>query len=222
MELQILDGIDSPSSPAPQTSPLLGTGNGLDELGKLLKKHAAGKKNTGASKPKKAKQGGHKKFGAKLLSVANKLNKLNPATLLMRAGILASMKLNLGKVAGTLKWAYATKELAQSKGMDMSKYDKLKTVLAKVEKIFYGAGGKPANLKKAILTGHGNKHHDVAGLSGLNGNTPLSELLGEVYHDEFVDGVGLSGNGLGEPGTASAVAAGKRTTRNRRKLPHSN
>ena len=43
----------------------------------------------------------------------------------------------------------------------MSKFGKLKNILYKIEQIFYTAGGKPENLKKAILSGRGNKNKEV-------------------------------------------------------------
>jgi hypothetical protein len=123
------------------------------------------------------------------------------------------MKLNVMKVAERIKWGYASKEFAQSKGMDMSKYDKVKNVLAKTGQIFFAAGGKPENLKKSILTGHGNRNHEVQGIEGLTENTPLNDMLGIVYQDEFVSGMeGFDGFGeLGEPATATALAAASTT-----------
>jgi hypothetical protein len=226
MDLQYLDGIGEINAN------LLGEEKLLGDLGKLLKKNKGGggggkpakkplfkkplfkkKAQTPEQKQKKAEK--KKERGKKLLKIVNKVNKFNPATALLRGGLLASMKLNLLKVAEKLKWGYASRELAQSKGMDMTKYDKIKSVLAKTEKIFYGAGGKPENLRKAILTGHGNRNHEVVGTDGLDGlgiNTPMSELLGSIYQDEFVTGMegfeGFEGvEGLGEPATAAAITA---------------
>lgn len=236
MELQFLDGIDenTPSIKGIDAQDLLGNRTDFGELGKLLKKKAQGggggsapkksgglfKKKTPEQKQAKKEQRKEKikKVGAKTLKVVNKINKVNPATVLLRAGILASFKLNVMKVAEHIKWGYASRELAESKGMDMSKYDKIKTVLAKCEKIFFAAGGKPENMKKAILTGRGNKNHEVAGIQpidGMNEETPLSELLGAVFTDEFVYGMeefsgfeGLEGfDELGEPATAASITA---------------
>ena len=134
-------------------------------------------------------------------------NRLNPATTLIREGVLISMKLNLFKVAQRLKYAYLGEDEARKKEMDMDKFAKLKKVKEKLEKIFYDAGGKPENLKKAILTGKGNSKgkHDVNGLgyfaddmSGMDENTPSSTLLGlDIYESE----------GFGELGSATAAAA---------------
>ncbi len=209
MDLQFLDGIDDTD---------------IGDLGKLLKKRAAGggakKQALFKKSPEKkaANKEKRKNFGKKALKVVNKLNRINPAIVLLRAGILASMKLNVLKIAEKIKWGYASPDVAQSKGMDMSKYGKIKDVLAKTEKIFFAAGGKPENLRKSILTGHGNRNRDLAGIDGFTDSSSLSELLGSIYQDEFVNGMegfegfeGLEGVGelgeLGEPATAASLAA---------------
>jgi hypothetical protein len=117
------------------------------------------------------------------------------------------MKLNLFKVAQRLKYAYLSEDDARKKEMDMEKFSKLRKIKEKLEKIFYDAGGKPENLKKAILTGKGNSKgkHDVNGLgyipddmSGMDENTPSNTLLGmDIYQSE----------GFGELGSATAAAA---------------
>ncbi len=216
MDLQFLDGIgDNNTLMGVDANDLYGNLSDIGELGQLLRKAKKGGGGGGGSKPglfkkktpeqKKQKKEERKK---KLLKVVNKVNKVNLGAALLRAGILASMKLNILKVAERLKWAYATREQAESKGMDMSKYDKLKQVLAKTEKIFYVSGGKPENLRKAIITGRGNRNHEVAGLDGYNESTPLNELLGAIYQDEFVNGVeGLSGDGMGVVTAAATTAS---------------
>jgi hypothetical protein len=114
------------------------------------------------------------------------------------------MKLNIMKVAQRLKYAYMSDEDAKKKGVDMAKFQHLKTIKDKLEQIFYGAGGKPENLKKAILTGKGNKNHDVSGLGEMNEATPLSQLLGdEIFHSENAETLGA----LGEPVTAASITA---------------
>jgi len=202
MELQFLDGIGENNETliGIDAQDLFGNNDELSELGRLLKKKTP--------EQKAAKKEKRKKFGKKLLNVVNKVNKLNPATALLRAGILASMKLNVMKIAEKIKWGYATPEYAQSKGMDMSKYDKVKKVLQKTEQIFYVSGGNPKNLRKAILTGRGNRNHEVAGVDGYSEQTELSQLLGDIYADEFVHGMeGFAGpEGLGVV-TAAAVGA---------------
>ena len=140
------------------------------DLGKLFKRKAASGGGGGGGGAKKGifkklsqppgSDGGKK--GGKLKNFIHKAlhvtNRVNPATALIRSGVLISMKLNLFKVAQRLKFAYLTDEQARQKEVDMSKFDRLKKVKEKLEKIFYDAGGKPENLKKAILTGKGNKN----------------------------------------------------------------
>lgn len=174
MDLQYLNGLDGYSD-----GYMEGTG-GMDELGKLFKKKAksggssgGGKKKGGLFKKigqgiKKAGQGVKKAVKkVNLKKVLNVVNKFNPATVALRNGVLASMKLNIGNVGKRLRWSYITPEQAKAKKMDMGKWNKLVETRKKLEKIFYGAGGKPENLKKAILNGKGNKNHEVHGLDGF-------------------------------------------------------
>lgn len=219
MELEYLNGI--PSTNNVDVQDLMGWEE-LDggDLGKLFKRKAASGGGGGGGGQKKGifkkftqppgSDGGKK--GGKLKNFIHKAlhvtNRVNPATALIRSGVLISMKLNLFKVAQRLKFAYLTDEQAKQKEVDMGKFERLKKVREKLEKIFYDAGGKPENLKKAILTGKGNKNHEVSGLgyilddmSGLDESSSLELLLGnEMYHDENF-------NGLGELGSATASAA---------------
>lgn len=166
---------------------------------------------SGASKKKKG-------FFKKLVST---VNKVNPATLLLRNGVLAAMKLNMFQVASRLKWSYISPNDAAKRKILPDKYQKLVAVRQKLENIFYGAGGKPDNLRKAILKGKGNKDKSVAvfglgylpsdaGIEFMGIDTPLPQLLGpDIWHSENVDGMeGFEGFGeLGEPATGTAIAA---------------
>lgn len=143
----------------------------------------------------------------------NIINKLNPATALVRAGVLASMKLNVGKVAGKLRYTYLSEGQATQLNIIPSKFSQLVKIRQKLEKLFYGAGGNPANLKKAILEGKGNRDRKVA----LNGweddpryipfDGDLETIIGqEVYSSELAPAeTNLSG--LGEPITAATAIA---------------
>lgn len=183
MDLQYLSGLDE-----------------TEEVGKLFKKKSGGEK----------KKGGLKKFINKAVHITNRIN---PATVLLRNGVLASMKLNIFKIAQRLKFAYLSDEEAKKRGVDMGKFQKLKTIKDKLEKIFYGAGGKPENLKKAILTGRGNKNKEVSGLgysdsdydfSDMDESSPLPQLLGEeIFNSENSESLGE----LGEPVTAASITA---------------
>lgn len=143
----------------------------------------------------------------------HKINKVNPATALLRAGVLASMKLNVGKVAGKLRYSYWSEAEATKRNMQPGKHAQLIQVREKLEKIFYGAGGEPKNLKKSILEGRGNKDK----LVGLNGLTPsfygidyndLESVIGSDTYSEEFDQVHGSVQGLGEIiSTTTAIAS---------------
>jgi len=196
MDLQLLNGLDDPNAPMGEMGDFPeGYAGELGDLGKL-------------------------KLKINFKKVLNAVNKLNPATVLLRNGLLASMKLNIGGVAGKLRWSYATPAQAAAKGITAQKLAKLIKVRNSLEKIFYGAGGNLKNLKKAILKGKGNKDKAVlAGLGSLgdwgnidnmNLQTPLSQLLGpDIYYSENERTFqGFDGFGeLGEPITLASVGA---------------
>jgi uncharacterized membrane protein YgcG len=169
MDLQYLNGLDDVGY---TDSYLLDGSDDMDELGKLFKKKSStgGKKNGGGIFKKignAAKKVGKGIKKVNLKKVLNVVNKVNPATVALRNGVLASMKLNIGNVARRMRWSYLTTDQAKAKKMDMGRWQKLVQARQKLEKIFYGAGGKPENLKKAILQGKGNKDKAVHGFDGF-------------------------------------------------------
>lgn len=193
MKLHYLNGIENEQNNQlmeieenVDTLDLMGTEDDFDGIGKI--------------NLKKIKEGAKKALHV--------VNRLNPATGLLRVGVLASMKLNLMKIAGRIRYAYLTEEQAKAKGLDIDKYHKLKKILTKLEDVFYSGGGKKENLKKAILTGKGNKDREVSGLGMVadttfyDENTPLDVLLSGIYKDEEMEGL----DGLGVV-TSAAVAA---------------
>jgi len=162
-------------------------------------------------------QAGGTKPGKKgiLKKVLNTVNRVNPPTVLLRNGILAAMKLNIKNVAKRLRWSYLTPDQAAQKGIDPQKFQRLIATREKLEKIFYGAGGNPKNLKQSILSGKGNADKGVAGLNGISfagldymsTYTPLPQILGpEIYYAENVGGFEGLGQ-LGEPITLASVGA---------------
>lgn len=224
MDLQYLNGLGNPMPYSSKDDQIL---DGDDEFGELglfgkrkKKPQAAAAANITANPDAVPASGAKKKKGffKKLLNVANKVN---PATLALRNGILVAMKLNIGKIGSRLRWSYLSPNAAKTKGMDLERYGQLVKTRQKLESIFYNAGGNPNNMKKAILKGKGNKDHAVNGLLGLgaiepdkgienmNIHTPIVELLGDIYYDENVrdtDGYYALGE-LGEPVTIATVAA---------------
>ena len=236
MDLQYLNGFDN--NPALYADPnehyLLGTGNGMEELGKIFsKRFATNNSSNHSKKPSQGKQpskmtGKQKRVARRAKAdaegkprgfkkILNKFNKFNPVTIALRNGVLASMKLNIKNVAGRLRWTYLTPEAALKKGIIPEKFQKLLNTRKRLENIFYKAGGKPDNLRKAILKGKGNKDRAVQGLDGFDGTveymneyTPLNQLLGvEIYHSENIEGMeDVAGLGdLGEPLTLASIAA---------------
>ncbi|MCR9171923.1 MAG: hypothetical protein NXI10_05495 [bacterium] len=145
----------------------------------------------------------------------NQLNKINPAAALLRAGVLASMRLNLFKVASHLRFAYWTPAQARRRNFNMAKYNALQQLRKRIEKVYYGAGGKPEALKKAILTGKGNRNNMVQ----LNGpgwgdititddSASLRKIIGDdLYFDEAVELEADGLNGLDGAAAGAAIAA---------------
>lgn len=226
MDLQYLDGLGTILPYNSAHDRVINGATEDNEFGELglfgKKKKKPAENNDAMANPDAVPGTGKKKkkgFFKKLLNVANKVN---PVTLALRNGVLVAMKLNIGKIGSRLRWSYLSPNAARAKGIDMPRYQQLVKTRQKLEDIFSNAGGNPANMKKAILKGKGNKDHAVNGLLGLNGYvqdqgimkmniyTPLPQLLGpEIYYDENVNGMeGFEGFGeLGEPATMASVAA---------------
>ncbi|NLR82252.1 hypothetical protein [Chitinophaga eiseniae] len=224
MELQYLNGLDATPYSSAEDQVFFGS----DEFGELglfgrrRRKRQAAAEEDPLKNPDAVPGTGKKKkkgFFRKLLNVTNKIN---PVTLALRNGVLAAMKLNIGKIGSRLRWSYLSPNAARAKGIDMGRYAQLVKTRQKLEDIFSNAGGNPVNMKKAILKGKGNKDHAVNGLLGLGAlvqdegimqmsiHTPLPQLLGpEIYYDENVHGMdGFAGFGeLGEPITLATVGA---------------
>jgi hypothetical protein len=144
-----------------------------DELGAIQPKKFFASVKTAVSNAGKAV--------AKVATTAAKaVVKYNPVSIVARNGYLLALKLNVSGISSKLKWGYATQAQAAAKGINAANWQRSKTALAKVEKLFADKlqGSKTA-LQNAILKGK------AGGLSGE-------------------DGFGAS---LGEPVTASAIAA---------------
>lgn len=194
MDLEYLNGFDGLQ--LSEDAHLLGVDH--DEIGKLkiLEKAGAAIKNV------------VKKAGEVTKKVVHAVNVVNPATLLLRNGFLAAMKTNLLNVAGRIKWAYLSEEKAKAQGFDMKKYEQLRKLRDRMEKTFYGAGGKPENLKEAILTGKGNAGKEVSGFGLIPIYAMQSEGLTvrELLGNDLYERANGELSGLGEPVTATAIA----------------
>ena len=108
--------------------------------------------------------------------------KYNPLSIAARGGFLLAMKLNLGKMASKLKWAYGTQQQAAAKNVSAGTWQKSKDALVKVERLFADKlQGSRTALKNAILKGR------AGNLSG--------------YVEEQMSGY------LGDPASATVIAA---------------
>jgi len=144
--------------------------DGLDEL------YGDYDELSGKKAPKKAgKKGFFKKVGTAVKKVGKTAIKaavrFNPLVITARNGFLLAMKLNLKKMGTKLKWAYATKEQAAAKGVSESDWQKSKTALAKIEKLFADRlQGKKSALKNAVLKGK------AGGINGFEDETSVQGL----------------------------------------------
>lgn len=153
------------------------------------------------------------KIGGRIL---NAVNTVNPATVLLRTGILIGLKTNMLKISQKLRYGFLTNGQARAKRVKPDSHKQLVAINQKLRGIFYKSGGKPENYKKAILAGKGNTDRDVT-LSGLHSahlgyvydlsNATVEDILGPELTDyETRDQLnGLAG--LGEPVSASAAVA---------------
>lgn len=163
-----------------------------EEMGNIFKKIGSGIKKVA------------KKVGDKVGDGVRFINRFaNPATILLRNGFLLAMKVNLLNVGGRLRFAYLTDAQAKERGMNMDSLKKLRSVKDRAETVYWQAGGKKENLKKAILKGKGNKDKRVP-LSGLDGLDEVYADLDEynIIHNDIND-LGE----LGDPATGAALAA---------------
>lgn len=215
MDLHFLNGIDPDSiarnGGSIDAQDLLANGLFNNEMGsiKTFLQNGAGKVTQTAQNVKQKAQ----KAGAVVKKSLHIVNRGNPATTALRLGVLAGMKTNMFGIASNLRYAYLNDQEAQRRGLNMKRFSRLKLLREKLEKIFFSAGGKPENLKEAILTGKGNQNKEVAlnGYGHFLGNfseqMQLKEILGEdMFYDEKADSL----NGLnGELGvvTAAVVSA---------------
>ena len=167
-----------------------------EEMGNIFKKVGQAVKKTATKVADKVGDG---------IRVINRY--VNPATLLLRNGFLLAMKINLMNVAGRLRYAYLTDSQAQAKGMNLDELKKLRTIKDRAETVYWQAGGKKENLKKAILQGKGNSDRSVA-VNGLNGIDDVYADLDEYYiiHDNGVNGLGELASGTAIAAASSAVA----------------
>jgi hypothetical protein len=144
------------------------------------------------------------------------INRVNPAITTVRLGILTAMKTNMLNVAEKLRYAYLSEMDAVKRNLNAKRHARFIKVRDKLAKLFFAAGGKPDNLKTAILTGKGNENKDVA-LSGygslhgftsaINPQTNVREVLGEEMFNDEMPQQGINGTGTLGIVAAAAVAS---------------
>jgi hypothetical protein len=215
MDLNFLNGLDpeiiARNGGSVDASDLLSNGAIFDQVGsvKSFFQNAGNKIKNAASNVKQNVKETAQKVANAVQKPLHTVNRLNPATVALRLGVLTGMKTNLFGIAEKLRYAYLSDQEAARRGLNMKRHKRYKLLREKLEKIFFSAGGKPENLKEAILTGNGNKNREVA-LSGfshslgtVNDQMQLIAILGEeLYYDEKADSL----NGLnGQLGVATAA-----------------
>jgi len=217
MELQFLNGIPAAYKADGNINidaeDLL-DGLDIEEIGELGKGKVKAKIQQATTKAKTAVKTIAKKVQSsavvqKAKKAVNVVNKVNPVTALLRAGILAALKTNILNVAGKLRYSYLTTQQALQKSFDLGKHQRLIQTRQRLEKIFYTAGGDPKNFKEAILTGRGNRNKEVplAGFTDINynnynNNNTLSQILGGRMFVSEMQGV----SGLGSLGVVTSAA----------------
>jgi hypothetical protein len=160
--------------------------------------------------------------------------KFNPLSIAARGGFLLAMKLNLGKMASKLKWAYGTQQQATAKNVSAGTWQKSKDALVKVERLFADKlqGSRDA-LKNAILKGRaGNLSGYVEEqMSGYLGDPASATVIaaaapviiatikilkesGLIGKDENVDINTLTSEVSSDPGAANAAAEFQQTDPN--------
>ncbi|WP_296684124.1 hypothetical protein [Flavobacterium sp.] len=160
--------------------------------------------------------------------------KFNPLSIAARGGFLLAMKLNLGKMASKLKWAYGTQQQAAAKNVSATTWQKSKDALVKVEKLFADKlQGSRVALKNAILKGRaGNLSGYVEEqMSGYLGDPASATVIaaaapviiatikilkesGLIGKDENVDMNSLTNEVNADPGAAQAAAEFQETDPN--------
>lgn len=91
--------------------------------------------------------------GQKIKTAAKTIVQQNPVTVSIRGGVLLAMRTNAFKMADRIKWGYLTETEAVKRGFDLVEWKKVKAALDNTIAAFQKLGGKPENLKDAILKG---------------------------------------------------------------------
>ena len=101
----------------------------------------------------------------------------NPLTLLMRAGVLMAMKVNLFGMAERLLPALLTKEEAAKRNVPEALWIRSKNGLDKVAKVFEVIGGKRSKLERYIREGLAGKKKTLAGLGAADPYSAAAAII---------------------------------------------
>jgi hypothetical protein len=111
--------------------------------------------------------------------ILNKALKYNPATAIVRNGVIAAARINMFGMAVRLYPAFITEQEAKAKGIKLSAIPKAKKAWDKVSNFFKkGMGGNPENLKSAIISGHDKPVFKRAKRSGFDGTDEFYNVSG--------------------------------------------
>lgn len=135
-----------------------------------------------------------KKVGDAAGKVIRKINKINPATLVLRNAFLLGMKVNFMNVPKRLRYAYLSDDEARKRGMNLAELAKLRKVRDKAETIYWQAGGQKDKLKLAILKGKGNRDSKVplAGLGSITNFYADQDEYNIIHNTDSVTGLGAA------------------------------
>ena len=98
-----------------------------------------------------------KKIGKGIKKVVKAVVKYNPASMLIRAAVLLTLKMNFFKIASRLIYGYLTESQANAQNLNLSEWKKLVSARKKAEKFYTKIGGKASKFKSAIVKGKAAK-----------------------------------------------------------------
>ncbi|MBU0489174.1 MAG: hypothetical protein KKD31_14605, partial [Bacteroidetes bacterium] len=123
----------------------------------------------------------------------------NPATILLRNGILAAMKLNMFRLAKVAKWGYLSEVAAKEKGLNLIEYQKSVKLLQKLENVFKDVGGKLENLKTAIIKGGKGEGLKGLGVEPVTAAAALTAAAGTLAAVKlFAKQLGIDSDNFGK------------------------
>ena len=125
-----------------------------------------------------------KKAGTVVKSAVKAVVRFNPATIALRNATLLVLKINLFGFADKIIYGYLSESQAQAKGLDLNEWRKIVNIKNQVEKYFEKIGGKPDNVRSAIVKGKAAKKTGLS-LNGL-GVVATSAAAGTAAASPFI------------------------------------